>query len=109
MWSVKGAVLYDKCWEAEEERYHLPSASLKLYTPCRLEFALAAEGGILSNTPQWELEAIDHPGKKLKSSRENIAFDDDDLVGTTQPHDDALVVTLKIGGVPHEESYDRPG
>ena len=23
MWSVKGAVLYDKCWEAEEERYHL--------------------------------------------------------------------------------------
>lgn len=89
MWSVKGAVLYDKCWEAEEERYHLPSASLKLYT--------------------LMLEAVDHPGKKLKSSRENIAFDDDNIMGTTQPHNDALVVTLKIGGVPHEESYDRPG
>ena len=109
MWLVKGAVLYDKCWEAEEERYHLPSASLKLYTPRRLGSALAAEGGILSNTPQWELEAIGHPGKKHKSSRENIAFDDDDLVGTTQPHDNALVVTLRIEGVPHEESYDRLG
>ena len=29
---------------------------------------------------------------------ERIAFGNLDLVGTTQPHDDALVVTLRIGG-----------
>ena len=34
--------------------------------------------------------------KKLKYTREPIAFNDDDLVGTIQPHDDALVVTARI-------------
>ena len=36
--------------------------------------------------------------KKLKFTREPIAFDDDDLEGTIQPHDDALVVTTRING-----------
>jgi len=27
-----------------------------------------------------------------------LSFSDDDKVGTVQPHDDALVVTLRIGG-----------
>lgn len=31
--------------------------------------------------------------KKVKFIRESIAFSDDDLEGTTQPHDDALMVT----------------
>ena len=31
--------------------------------------------------------------KKLKLTQEPIAFDDEDLEGTIQPHDDALVVT----------------
>ena len=31
--------------------------------------------------------------KKLKLTREPIAFNDDNLEGTIQPHDDALVVT----------------
>lgn len=31
--------------------------------------------------------------KKMKYTREPIAFDDDGLEGTTQPHDDDLVVT----------------
>jgi len=30
--------------------------------------------------------------KKLKYTREPIAFNDDDLEGTIQPHNDALVV-----------------
>jgi len=34
--------------------------------------------------------------KKLKYTREPIAFNDDDLEGTIQPHDDALVVTARI-------------
>ena len=36
--------------------------------------------------------------KKLKYTREPIAFNDDDLEGTIQPHDDALVVTAWING-----------
>ncbi|XP_075658853.1 uncharacterized protein LOC142628692 [Castanea sativa] len=38
------------------------------------------------------------PKKKLKHTLEIIAFDDDDLEGTIQPHDDALVVMARING-----------
>ena len=34
----------------------------------------------------------------MKFGREPIAFDDDNLEGTIQPHDDALVVTARISG-----------
>ena len=34
----------------------------------------------------------------MKFGREPIAFDDDNLEGTIQPHDDALVVTAQISG-----------
>ena len=33
------------------------------------------------------------PEKKLKYTQEPIAFNDDNLEGTIQPHDDTLVVT----------------
>ena len=36
--------------------------------------------------------------KKLKFTKEPIAFNDDDLEGTIQQHDDALVVTVRING-----------
>ena len=36
--------------------------------------------------------------KKLKFTRVPIAFNDDDLEGTIQPHDDTLVVTARING-----------
>ena len=36
--------------------------------------------------------------KRMKLARELIAFDDDDLEGTIQPHDEALVVTTRISG-----------
>ena len=36
--------------------------------------------------------------KKMKFAREPLAFDDDDLEGIIQPHDDALVVTARISG-----------
>ena len=35
---------------------------------------------------------LQSPGKKMKFAREPISFDDDDLEGTIQPHDDALVI-----------------
>ena len=34
----------------------------------------------------------------MKFAQEPIAFNDDDLEGTIQPHDDALVVTARISG-----------
>ncbi|XP_075658624.1 uncharacterized protein LOC142628399 [Castanea sativa] len=33
------------------------------------------------------------PGKRPRSNKQPIMFDDDDLEGTTQPHHDALIVT----------------
>ena len=36
--------------------------------------------------------------KKLKCTWEPIAFNDDDLEGMIQPHDDTLVVTTQING-----------
>ena len=36
--------------------------------------------------------------KRLRPNTEPIAFRDDDLGRTSQPHDDALVVVLRIGG-----------
>nr|XP_023915227.1 uncharacterized protein LOC112026783 [Quercus suber] len=38
------------------------------------------------------------PAKKVKPTQESIAFDDSDLEGTIQPHDDALIVTARVGG-----------
>ena len=36
--------------------------------------------------------------KKLKLTRVPIVFNDDDLEGTIQPHDNALMVTARING-----------
>ena len=41
---------------------------------------------------------LDRLGKKPRTARERIAFDDNDFEGTSQPHNDTFAVTLKIGG-----------
>ena len=41
---------------------------------------------------------LDHLGKKPRTVKGKIAFSDDNPEGTSQPHDNALVVTLRIGG-----------
>ena len=38
------------------------------------------------------------PTKRTKGRLEPIAFDDEDLVGMIQPHDDALVIAARISG-----------
>ena len=38
------------------------------------------------------------PTKRTKGQLEPIAFDDEDLEGTIQPHDDALVIAARISG-----------
>ncbi|XP_023905389.1 uncharacterized protein LOC112017163 [Quercus suber] len=36
--------------------------------------------------------------KRIKLTQKLIVFDDSDLEGTIQPHDDALLVTARVGG-----------
>ena len=44
-------------------------------------------------------ESDDRESKKAKKGASlMLGFLDEDKIGTTQPHDDALVVTLRIGG-----------
>ena len=44
------------------------------------------------------MEASDQLEKRLRLNIEPIAFGDNDLEGTSQPHDDSLVVTSRIRG-----------
>ena len=53
--------------------------------------------GVLTVAPVWNCPSNQLPKKKIRISREPIAFNDDDLEGTIQPHDDALVVIAQIG------------
>ena len=44
-------------------------------------------------------EDDDRESKKVKTMASLVlGFSDEDKVGTIQPHDDALIVTLRIGG-----------
>ena len=54
--------------------------------------------GVLTVVPIKGNPDLQSSGKKMKFAREPISFDDDDLEGTIQPHDDALVVTAWING-----------
>ena len=49
--------------------------------------------GVLTVVPVESRLDVQPPEKKMKFAREPISFDDDDLEGMIQPHDDALVVT----------------
>ena len=51
--------------------------------------------GVLAVVPAKPCVSKQPFEKKLKYTREPIAFNDDDLKGMIQPHDDALVVTAK--------------
>ena len=52
--------------------------------------------GVLTIAPVGNCSDHQPPEKKVKSSREPITFDDDDLEGTIQSYDDALVVIGQI-------------
>ncbi|XP_075670445.1 uncharacterized protein LOC142640257 [Castanea sativa] len=54
--------------------------------------------GVLTVVPAKSHREEQPPGKRMKYAWEPIAFNDEDLEGTTQPHDDALVVTAQING-----------
>lgn len=49
--------------------------------------------GVLTVVPVESRLEVQPPEKKMKFAREPVTFDEDNLEGTIQPHDDALVVT----------------
>ncbi|XP_065633210.1 uncharacterized protein LOC136069061 [Quercus suber] len=58
--------------------------------------ATIARRGVQIVVPMRNCAGEQSPEKKMKIGREPIAFDYDDLEGTVQPHDDALVVIARI-------------
>ena len=54
--------------------------------------------GVLAIVPIEDCSSKQSFEKKMKFTREPIAFNDDDLEGTIQLHDDALVMTTRING-----------
>ena len=54
---------------------------------------IARRKGMLTAVPVEGCSGIQPSEKRINLARESIAFDDDDLERTIQPHDDALVVT----------------
>ena len=54
---------------------------------------VARRKGILTVVPVEDGRDAQPSKKRLKYTHESIAFNNDDLEGTNQPHDDALVVT----------------
>ncbi|XP_030949330.1 uncharacterized protein LOC115973225 [Quercus lobata] len=57
---------------------------------------MAGRRGLLTVVPVENGSGKQPPEKRLKVAQEPIAFNDDDLEGTIQPHVDALVVTAHI-------------
>ncbi|XP_023873725.1 uncharacterized protein LOC111986326 [Quercus suber] len=58
----------------------------------------ATRNGVLNVVTKERSSDAPPAGKKMKLTQEPIAFGDNDLEGTAQPHDDALVVTAPVGG-----------
>ena len=54
--------------------------------------------GVLAMVPADDCPGKQPSEKKLKFTREPIAFNDDDLEEMIQPHDDTLVVTTQVNG-----------
>ena len=54
--------------------------------------------GILNVATSFEAEVVNRPEKTLRVSRDPITFNEANLEGTSQLHDDVLVVTSRIRG-----------
>ena len=53
----------------------------------------------MSVTQPFTEDSNPEPKSAKMEIRPALSFSDKDKVGTIQPHDDALVVTLKVGGM----------
>ncbi|XP_050256772.1 uncharacterized protein LOC126702134 [Quercus robur] len=65
--------------------------------------------GVLAMVPPEGCPGEQPSKRKLKFTREPIAFNDDDLKETIQSYDDTLVVTARINGFIVKKGIDRSG
>ena len=54
--------------------------------------------GMLNVVTPLKVDTISRPEKRPRKTSVPIMFNEEDLKGTSQPHDDTLVVTSRIGG-----------
>ncbi|XP_075670439.1 uncharacterized protein LOC142640250 [Castanea sativa] len=73
-----------------------------IHTASRGTLALSTRN-VLAVAPVGSCTDERPPEKRLRYTRESLAFEDDDLEGTIKPHDDALVVTAWISGFTAKE------
>ena len=71
-----------------------PLGVIKVIHTASMGTIVSQQKGVLSVVSVENAREDARPGKKAKCSREPIAFGDDDLEGTTQPHDGTLMVTV---------------
>ncbi|XP_023923566.1 uncharacterized protein LOC112034969 [Quercus suber] len=68
-----------------------------IHAPPR-SLASVTRKGVLNVVTKERSSDAPPAGKKIKLAQEPISFGDNDLEGTAQLHDDALVVTARVGG-----------
>ena len=76
----------------------LPLGIIEVIHATSIEVSVSCRRGILSVVTPPEAKATDRLEKKLRRTSVPIIFGETNLEGTSQPHTDALVVTLRIGG-----------
>lgn len=59
---------------------------------------MSHQKGLLNVVIPPEIDNINRREKRLRKTSIPIVFSEEDLEGTSQPHDDALVVTSRIRG-----------
>lgn len=75
-----------------------PLGIIKVIHATSIGVSMSHQRGILSIVTPPETEVTNQPKKKLKKNLDMIAFGEVDLEGTSQPHNDVLVVTSRISG-----------
>ncbi|XP_075655076.1 uncharacterized protein LOC142625277 [Castanea sativa] len=82
--------------KARRDTLPSPLGVIKVIHVASIGTSVSRRKGVLSVVSIKNAECGAWPEKKLKLARGPIDFRDEDLEGTTQPHDDALIVTAKI-------------
>ena len=97
---IHGGIQETRCWARGSTKGEPSPTTLRV-----IEVIHAAPKGtnatksrVLAMASTGDCSENQQPVKKMKSQSEPIAFDDEDLEGTIQPYDDALMITARISG-----------
>ena len=76
----------------------LPLGIIEVIVVASIGVNVSCRRGILSVATLFGVKVIDRLEKRPRVNRDSITFDEEDMEGMSQPHDDALVLTSRIGG-----------